>query len=457
MSIKNDLIRVGSSNLILLLSGGINAFFIPKILTISDYSEFKTYLMYVGFLGMFHFGYVDGIHAYFGGETRLSNTKTKECSIYFSFHLFVQILVTITLLLVSIFFKSNQVIILTILTILPVNLNSYILFFCQSIGNFKNYAKIVIIAPLINLLVIFLFYNNLTINILIYTYIGSTIISLFYALLSNKYLIKYSTMSNIIRSLYIYRFKIKSLFKIGIAFLIGNLVFLMFFDLGRLYTKFFKNSNDFAYYSFGVSLMTLIIIIVNSLNKTLYPYLFNIKANKLKKIFVYLSIFGSFAMTSYYLVSYIVINYIPNYTNSLKLTGILFSSIPGAIIIKSVYHNQYRIEKLENVFLIDSIKYLTIGVMITLIISTFKIISIEEIGIICVGVIYLWTFYPNRKLNLKSEINNVKWYIINSVFVFLICQNLDLNLINKVILTSLFLVIILLIFKKNILKSYNPS
>ena len=48
MSIKNDLIRVGSSNLILLLSGGINAFFIPKILTISDYSEFKTYLMYVG-------------------------------------------------------------------------------------------------------------------------------------------------------------------------------------------------------------------------------------------------------------------------------------------------------------------------------------------------------------------------------------------------------------------------
>lgn len=448
MSIKKDLIRVGFSNIILLLSGAINAFFIPKTLMISDYSEYKTYLMYVGFLGIFHFGFVDGIHAYFGGETKPSLTKRKEYSIYFSFHLIIQFVLTLILLLASILFNTNKIIVLATLTILPLNLNSFLLFFYQSIGDFKKYTRIVIIAPVINILIIVLLHKYLTLNVLITTYIGSTIITFFYALLSDRYLIKSSSIRKMIKSFLVYRFRIKSLFKIGIVFLIGNLIFLMFFDLGRVYTKFFKNSDEFAYFSFGVSLMALIIILVNSLNKTLYPYLFKIGTNQFKKIFVYLSIFGCFAMTSYYVVCYIVINYIPEYTNSLKLTGILFSSIPGTIIIKSIYHNKYRIEKLEKVFLIDSIKYLTIGIIITFTASIFKKISIEEIGIISVGIIYLWTLYPNRKLKVKSEINNVKWYILISVIAFLISQQIDLNLISKAIVTLLLLIIILIGFRK---------
>ena len=128
--------------------------------------------------------------------------------------------------------------------------------------------------------------------------------------------------------------------------------------------------------------------------------------------------------------------------------GILFSSIPGTIIIKSIYHNKYRIEKLEKVFLVDSIKYLTIGIIITFTVFLFKEISIEEIGIISVGIIYLWTLFPNRKLKVKSEINNVKWYILISVIVFLISQKINLNLMSKAIVTLLLLIITLIGFKK---------
>ena len=60
-----------------------------------------------------------------------------------------------------------------------------------------------------------------------------------------------------------------------------------------------------------------------------------------------------------------VILFLPKYVDSLPITSILISSIPGMLIVKSIYANSYKILKKEKDFMFDSLKYLAIAIVIT--------------------------------------------------------------------------------------------
>ena len=450
MNLKKDLVRVGTANSLILISGVINAFVVPKILNINDYANYKTYLLYISYLGLFHFGFVDGIHVTFVGRCKLSTDKIEEYRSFFFFFLSFQILVLSILFSTSIFIESDKIIRLTILSIIPVNVNSFLQFFYQSIGDFRRYSKVLIITPIIFIITVVFFYNNLSLNALLLLYIVSSGATLFYGIAQDPYLNykSVSSVSRIINSFLSIKHKILPRFKTGFIFLLGNLIFILFFDLGRVYTKLFKSAGEFAYYSFAVTLMTLFVVIVNSLNKTLYPYLFKITKSQLDILFKYLTYFGCLGMLSFYLIDYIVNQYLTEYIPSLGLTGILFSTIPGAILIKSVYHNKYRIEQLEKEFLIDSIKFLIMAGIITLIFSYFFLLEIIDIGLICTAVIYMWTLFPNKKLKVKTEISSVKWVLFLNVLGFLVVHLSPLNTGAKLLLSTTIVLTLILLKEK---------
>ena len=67
-SLKKDFAKVAGSNILLLLASTLNNFVLPIVLSITDYANYKTYILYVGFAGLFHLGYVDGINIKYGGK-----------------------------------------------------------------------------------------------------------------------------------------------------------------------------------------------------------------------------------------------------------------------------------------------------------------------------------------------------------------------------------------------------
>jgi hypothetical protein len=116
MSLKKDLIKVGSVNILVFISGIINAFIIPKYLSISDYSSYKTYLLCVGFIGVLHFGFVDGINLYFGGKDKNEIDK-KEFQALFLFILILELFVSILLFIVYLAVSSEIIFLFLIFSI----------------------------------------------------------------------------------------------------------------------------------------------------------------------------------------------------------------------------------------------------------------------------------------------------------------------------------------------------
>ena len=65
--LARNIIKVGISNLFTILSGIIVGFVIPKIMGLEDYGYYKTFTLYVSYVGLFHLGFIDGIYLKYGG------------------------------------------------------------------------------------------------------------------------------------------------------------------------------------------------------------------------------------------------------------------------------------------------------------------------------------------------------------------------------------------------------
>ena len=63
---KNILI-VTISNIIRLVAGMAIGLVIPKFLSIEDYGYYKTYTLYMTYIGLFSLGLIDGIYLKYGG------------------------------------------------------------------------------------------------------------------------------------------------------------------------------------------------------------------------------------------------------------------------------------------------------------------------------------------------------------------------------------------------------
>lgn len=149
MGLKKDLILVSSSNLIVLFSGILNGLVLPGILTIESFANLKTYALYASFIGLLHFGFVDGINIKYGGKSD-SNIDNKKAIILHNFFLFFQIIIFLLFLIFGLIIKSN-IFFLLILAILPYNLQSFFLFYYQALGKFKEYSIATVISPVMSI------------------------------------------------------------------------------------------------------------------------------------------------------------------------------------------------------------------------------------------------------------------------------------------------------------------
>ena len=84
MSLKKDIASVSSSNVINLLIGIITGFLVPAFLSLDQYAYLKTFTLYIGFVGILHFGFIDGLYIKYGGRKEKELDKgilTLQCNL----------------------------------------------------------------------------------------------------------------------------------------------------------------------------------------------------------------------------------------------------------------------------------------------------------------------------------------------------------------------------------------
>ena len=142
-------------------------------------------------------------------------------------------------------------------------------FFYQATGEFKLYSRVTntlsfLILAMISIN-IFILRNDTSLSFCI----GYIII--YYGLY--VYLLVKFNQRNKVNKIDFNKEGIRDNFKSGIGIMIGNFSVLFFLAIDRWFVKLAFDSTQFAYYSFAVSMMTFITVMINSVTTIMYNYL----------------------------------------------------------------------------------------------------------------------------------------------------------------------------------------
>ncbi len=448
MNLKKSIFKIFSANFLTMISGVIISFLVPAILSVEMYSYVKTYAFYISYIAFFSLGFVDGMYIKYGGID-LNEVDKSQLKLEHLVYLIIQIIFTIFFVIFSII-KSNLIIFLMGISIIPMNVVGFYKMFYQAVGEFNKYVYISYIYTIINFLSnIFLIFilksknyipyclTSLLANIVIYLYLEYKFLSEFRGVK-----IKYDKIvfNNI---------------KIGFFVLFGNLSVMMFYAIDRWFIKLFYTVNDFAYYSFAISMLNIINLLISAISVTFYNYLAKDEdEEKVKKLKRYFIILGAFASLGYFALAGIVSIILKKYILSLNIIAISFAAYPYMIVINALYVNLYKARKNEKKYL----KVVLLMVIISTIYNTIAMLLSKNSVAIAIATtlsFITWYIYSSRDFKYLKSTRKESIYLSINLIGFLLASNLLNWFLGGITYFIIFLISTCFIFKEDVIQEVN--
>ena len=171
--IKN-IIKVGLSNIFTLIAGILVGFIIPKIMTngdsTADYGYYKIFTLYLGYVGLFHFGFCDGIYLLYGGKSFEDLDKTKFRT-YSKFYLIFEMIITLIITSISLCFVNTNygfIFVFLGINLLAENVTNYYQIISQITGRFNELSIRNIIKSALTIIAVIVLYVLFKTNVIDY-------------------------------------------------------------------------------------------------------------------------------------------------------------------------------------------------------------------------------------------------------------------------------------------------
>ena len=385
--LKKGIITVFSANLINVIFSLATNMLLPHLLSIESYAGIKTYQLYAGYIGLMHLGFIDGMYLFMGGK-KMDMLDVVNVSKEISTLRISQMIIT-CLVILSAAIINNKILIFAALSILPVNMAMYYRYLYQSTGEYKLYGRVInsltILTCFINLFLLFIIRTD---N-LYYYIIGYVLLNYLIDIGIEFYM---SHKKNI--NIRMFCFSL-SLFKkniiAGYSLTLGNIAFSFLVCMGQWFVSFFLTTNDFAQYSFAVTLVNFINIAITPISITLYNYFCNNRnSNDIINIRKLIVIFASLIIVIAFCCKFLVDFIITKYVGSISIMFLLVVSQLLCIINTCIYVNLYKAEKKQSMYMKRLIMTLIITLVINVIITYInKSIYAYAIGTLIFSIIWL--------------------------------------------------------------------
>ena len=368
------------------------------------------------------------------------------------FLIILEVIVSAVLFIVSLLFKSIIVFLFAV-SILPVMLSNFFRSIFQATGEFNKYSKIVykytIFYMILNIILALIFKSK---NYMLYclTTFWANLLSIF--VIEIKFLYKYRKIQA-----YISKEDITNSVKVGFFILLGNLVVIGLFGIDKWFVKLFLDTNDFAYYSFAVSMLNIINTLVNAISITFYNYLFeNNSKNKINKLKKFLIALGGFASLAYFPLAIIVNTFIKKYIPSLNIIAVTFASFPYMILINALYVNLYKANKNERKYL-----KVVIGILlISIFYNTIALLIFHNTFAIAIATIFTlltWVIYSTKDLKNVTESKSMYIYMFTLTISFLILTHINNTVLGGCIYIVIYFLLTYIINKDVLIQIKNES
>lgn len=406
------------SNIINMIAGILVGLLLPKIMGVTDYGYYKTFTLYAGYIGFFHFGMVDGILLIYGGKN-YDELDKKSFSFYSKFLFVLELFLSIVIATAGLLFLPNELKIIFFLlafNLVCTNMVSYFQCISQITNRFTELSfRTIIQASLTALSVILLWIINRVSGTLL-SYLSFTII---FCLIRFFLFVWYvATYKDIVFGNSIsFKEGKKDAFhfmRCGIFLLVANLVSTLILNIDRQFVSLLYDVDTYAVYAFAYNLLGLITTAISAVSVVLYPTLKRSNVEDLQKnyqslidailVVVFLSLIIYFPLIPF------IESFLPKYYGSLEIFRIILPGLALSAPITLIMHNYYKTIGKNQLFFVKGIIILAISVIANFI-AYYIFGTTVSISIASVVIMVLWFAVSETTLANFTKSKNVSTYI----------------------------------------------
>ena len=373
----------GAQSLVLIISV-LRALILPKFLPVDGFGYWEIYLFYTSYAGIFCLGYNDGIYLKYG-ECNVEQLPME--SIRSANRLFGALLSMVALLVVivlsSVIHDSQSFFPLCFAAgnILIMGMTSVYIYVFQITGQFKKYSffsvidKIVVLFTILLLIIV----NENNYKYVVTADFVSKIGVLVWMVMKMPGLL-FGSSSGLGQA---YKFMIDNM-SVGIKLMIANLMSMLLVGAGKFIVQFFGDINDFAVYSFGISISGLVLTAVTAISLVLYPTIKRIPKGDYSIIFRKVNastrVLGLLSLLLYYPLYLFVSYFYPKYNSVLSYLSVLSLIVFFQCKISLLNNTFYKVLRLETKMFIANISCVLLFIVLALLFFPGH----QEMGVIAI-------------------------------------------------------------------------
>ena len=156
----SHLIKVLFSNIVNIISGIVVGFIIPVVLDVEGYGFYKTFTLYVSYIGFFSLGIIDGIVLKYGSKNYNELNRERFRS-YFFWYFIIHLIFTVFLIILSLFIFQGEhrfIFLLFAIDIIATNVFGYFQQISQITMRFNELSIRTIVKSLLTILSVVILY-----------------------------------------------------------------------------------------------------------------------------------------------------------------------------------------------------------------------------------------------------------------------------------------------------------
>lgn len=411
------------SNFLTLAISAILVLLAPKVIGVKEYGYWQLYLFFSSYIGIFHFGWLDGIYLRYGGEEYNKLDKQLFFSQFMELTVF-QIIIAVIIAIYAAFAQDpnrSYIFLMTAIVLVVGNLGQYFTFIFQLTNRIKEFSLVNAAGRIVYFLVV------LSLVIFRYQhfemYVVADLIGRIFTLLYGMYLCKDLLLVSFSKFRFYYS-EIQENIRVGIKLVAANFAGMLVIGIVRYGIQSNWSVATFGKLSLTLNFSNFLMTFVSSISLVLYPMLRRIEPDKLKRIYdALLKSVDAVLLLSlilYYPIYLILPRWLPAYADSFKYMAMLFPMVVynGKFnLLTMTFMKTYRFEK-------DLLSVNLITVFISFVITAITAYVIKDINLVVLSIIVI-LFLQNtigelilsRRIGIKMSNNLILETCVVSTFI----------------------------------------
>ena len=422
--IRNLTVSVGAQVISLMVSFVLNLI-VPKFIDEYHYSLWHVFLLYIGYVGILHFGLLDGLVLRYSQYDYDELDKPRVRSQFKVLSVFLLISSAITTFCVSFFATGDlrTALLFVVVGIFSKNLFSYTSFFLQITNRIDKYALTVIsqrLAYMIFVIALLIFRVEHFVWFCVAELFGD-----FFGVLVGMHYNKGLYFGKSIKFFELLQ-EAKTNISSGFLLMVANLTSVLLVGSAKMIVQWRWDELMFGKVSFAFSVSNLFLSFVTAVSVVLFPSLKRMNQDELpvlyKNIRNMISPVFFFAMALYFPGCWILKYWLPTYQPSLVYLGILLPIIIYSSKVSLLTNNYLKAYRKEKTMLIVNI----VTVAVSILLFAFCAYVLNDLVLLLVCIVLMIMFRSIISEIVVMKIINIRFFsdfIVESfmTIAFMIC------------------------------------